>query len=188
MRKKRSVNDTETALVSRLKRQAEGLRYSEYRSMMADRRLYDRYDDRYDGYRSDRYDSRYRSYDDRPYDTYDRYRDRYRYNDGRQRTYPCGRFVNKWFSFQSKVSHYLNESERFVTGRQSLSVISTDAAGSLVVTGWSGGGSMTATTPGTRIGTSWTTAGAGAGWRTPGWSSGTSGPRTRGCTGDQSLM
>merc|ERR550534_1387533 len=88
MRKKRSVNDTETALVSRLKRQAEGLRYSEYRSMMADRRLYDRYDDRY---RSDRYDSRYRSYDDRPYDTYDRdrYRDRYRSDryDSRYRSY-----------------------------------------------------------------------------------------------------
>ena len=105
MRKKRSVNDTETALVRRLKRQAEGLRYSEYRSMMADRRLYDRYDDIYDRYRSDRYDSRYRSYDDRPYDTYDRYRDRYRYNDGRQRTYPCGRFVNNGFLSKRK-SHF----------------------------------------------------------------------------------
>ena len=84
-------------------------------------------------------------------------------------------------------SHIEMPPERFVTGRQSLSVISTDAAGSLVVTEWSGGGSMTATTPGTRTGTSWTTAGAGAGWRTPGWSSGTSGPRTRGSTGDLTL-
>ena len=94
MRKKRSVNDTETALITRLKRQSsEGLKYSEYKSRMAERRLYDRpYDrlyDRYDDrYRSDRYDSRYRSYDDRPFD---RYSNRYRYNDGRERTYPCGR-------------------------------------------------------------------------------------------------
>ena len=42
----------------------------------------------------------------------------------------------------------------------------------LFVSGWSGGGSMTATTPGTSTGTSWTTAGAAAGSRTPGWSSG----------------
>ena len=97
MRKKRSINDTETALVTRLKRQAgEGLRYSEYRTLM-ERRLDDR---PYDRYRSDRYDSRRRSYDDRPYDrydTYDRYRSRSRYNDGRgrARTHPCGRFVNK---------------------------------------------------------------------------------------------
>merc|ERR1719360_378518 len=72
--------------------------------------------------------------------------------------------------------------ERFVTGLQSLSVTSLDAAAPGVA-GWSGGGSMTATTPGTRTGTSWITAGAGAGSRTPGWSSGTSGRRTRGCTG-----
>jgi len=99
LRKKRSVNDTETTLITRLKRQSsEGLKYSEYKSRMAERRLYDRpYDrlyDRYDDrYRSDRYDSRYRSYDDRPYD---RYSNRYRYNDGRERTYPCGREICTW--------------------------------------------------------------------------------------------
>ena len=97
MRKKRSVNDTETALVTRLKRQADGLGYSEYRRrLMEEKRLFDRsygrYDDTNDRYRSDRYDIRYRSYDDRPYD---RYRYRSRYNDGRARTHPCGRFVNK---------------------------------------------------------------------------------------------
>ena len=94
LRKKRSVNETESVLLGRLKRQSyDGLSYSEYRS-----RNYRGYGGRYDDYRG-RYDDYSRGYGRRYGDREDggrgRYDDRFNYgrDSGRVRTYPCGRWI-----------------------------------------------------------------------------------------------
>jgi len=97
LRRKRSVNETESVLLGRLKRQSyDGLSYSEYRS-----RNYRGYGGRYDDYRG-RYDDYSRGYGRRYGDREDggrgRYDDRFNYgrDSGRVRTYPCGREICTW--------------------------------------------------------------------------------------------
>ena len=81
------MNETESVLLGRLKRQSyDGLSYSEYRS-----RNYRGYGGRYDDY-SRGYGRRYGDREDGGRGRYD---DRFNYgrDTGRVRTYPCGRSI-----------------------------------------------------------------------------------------------